>query len=48
MVVLIVVCVLLPSLTILASVLWGWKHGTLVETPQDRYDLDFERIVNRI
>ncbi len=48
MIILMVVGILLPSVTILAAIVWGWRHGTLNETAQDRYDWDFERIVSRI
>ncbi len=48
MIVLAVISVILPAVMILATVIWGWKNGTLSETDQDRYDWDFERIVNRI
>ena len=48
MIVLAVISVILPAVMILATVIWGWKNGTLSETAQDRYDWDFERIVNRI
>ncbi len=46
--VLVIVGPILPSLTILVSVIWGWRNGTLTETTQDRYDWDFERIVSQI
>ena len=48
MIVLVVVGVLLPSAAILVTILWGWRHGTLKETTQERYDWDFEQIVSRI
>ncbi len=48
MLVLVVVGVLIPAVTILSAVVWGAIHGTLAETPQDRYDWDFEQIVRRI
>lgn len=43
-----VIGVLFPSTIILATVAWGWRHGTLSETPQERYDWDFEQIVRRL
>ncbi len=48
MIVLVIVGALLPAVTILTAVAWGWRHGTLIETPQDRDDWEFERIVSRI
>jgi hypothetical protein len=27
---------------------WGWVNGTLVETPQERVDYQFEQIVQRL
>ena len=48
MIVLAVVGVILPAVTILTVVGWGWRHGTLTETRQDRDDWEFERIVGRI
>ncbi len=48
MIVVAIVGVLLPSIAILVATLWGWRHGTLFETAQDRYDWDFEQIVRRI
>lgn len=47
MIVLLVVSVLIPSATILSAVMWGWRNGTLGESAQDRFDWDFEQIVNR-
>ncbi len=41
------VLLVLPVLTILGSVAWGWKNDTLVETAQERNDWEFERIVRR-
>jgi hypothetical protein len=43
-----VIGVLLPFTIILATVAWGWRHGTLSETPQERYDWEFEQIVRRV
>jgi len=43
-----VIGVLFPLTIILATVAWGWRHGTLSETPQERYDWDFEQIVRRV
>jgi hypothetical protein len=40
--------VVTPVLTIVASVAWGWRNGTLAESPQERMDWEFERIVRRI
>ncbi len=48
MIVLVLVGALLPSMTILVIILWGWRHGTLRETPQERNDWEFEQIVRRI
>jgi hypothetical protein len=48
MIVLPVALLLLPSMAILATIAWGWRHGTLSETPQERYDWEFEQIVRRI
>lgn len=48
MIVVVVVGVLLPLMTILATVAWGWRHGTLIETPQERSDREFEEIVRRM
>lgn len=39
--------VVLPVLTIVSSLAWGWKHGTLTESAQDRCDWEFEKIVRR-
>ncbi len=39
------VLLLLPTVTILAIVAWGWRHGTLSETLQERFDWEFEQIV---
>ncbi|MDH3605616.1 MAG: hypothetical protein OER12_01320 [Acidimicrobiia bacterium] len=47
MIVLAVIGALIPALTILLAVGWGWRNGTLVESAQDRVDWDFERIVDR-
>lgn len=33
---------------ILGALAWGWAHGTLVETPQERIDHQFELIVRRL
>ena len=41
------IVVAVPVFTILTSVAWGWKNGTLVETAQERTDWEFERIVSR-
>lgn len=43
-----VILVVAPVLTIVTSVAWGWRNGTLVESPQERIDREFERIVRRI
>jgi hypothetical protein len=48
MIVLPVALLLLPTVTIVAVTVWGWKHNTLGETTQERYDWEFERIVQRI
>ncbi len=48
MIVVVVVSVVLPTVTILVAILWGWRHGTLKETTQERYDWDFEQIVRHI
>ncbi len=48
MIVLAVVVVLIPAATIVLAVAWGWKHGTLSESPQDLYDWDFERMIEHI
>jgi len=48
MIVLVLVSALLPSMIILVIILWGWRHGTLRATPQERNDWEFERIVRRI
>lgn len=47
MIVLVFIGVIIPTAMIVAAVLWGWKNGTLTETPQDRYDWDFEQLVAR-
>ncbi len=39
------IVVAVPILTILSSVAWGWRNGTLVETTQERTDWEFEMIV---
>lgn len=37
------------SLAVMAfAVAWGWRNGTLAETPQERYDHEFERIAARL
>ena len=48
MIILPVVLVLLPTMTIVAMFAWGWRHGTLAESPQERYDRQFAEIVSRI
>jgi hypothetical protein len=30
------------------TVAWAWRSGTLFETPQERYDHEFERITQRL
>ena len=30
------------------AVAWAWRSGTLFETPQERYDHEFERITQRL
>lgn len=47
MIVVAVFGLIIPVVMILAMVAWGWKHGTLSETEQERYDLTFEGIVER-
>ena len=33
---------------ILSALAWGWANGTLVETPQERIDHQFELIVRQL
>ena len=33
---------------ILGVVAWAWANGTLVETPQERIDHQFELIIRRL
>ena len=33
---------------IAGTVAWAWRWGTLFETPQERYDHEFERITQRL
>lgn len=33
---------------ILSALTWGWANGTLVETPQERVDYQFELIVRQL
>ena len=42
-----VVGVLLPSAVIVTIPAWGWRHGTLIETGQERDDWEFEKIIRR-
>lgn len=44
----VVVGMLVPFVTILATLVWAWRQGTLRETGQERYDRHFEQIVRRI
>jgi hypothetical protein len=30
------------------TVVWAWRSGTLFETPQERYDHEFERITHSL
>lgn len=30
------------------TVAWAWRSGTLFETPQERYDHEFERITHSL
>jgi hypothetical protein len=51
---------LLPAMAVLSSfvvasvgvivgaVAWGWRNGTLGETPQERFDREFDRIARRL
>ena len=32
----------------LGALAWGWAHGTLVESPQERIDHQFELIVRKL
>ena len=32
----------------LGAVVWAWANGTLVETPQERIDRQFDQIVRHI
>ncbi len=47
MIVVAVVGLIIPLVIILSSVAWGWKHGTLSETEQERYDEAFMEVVRR-
>lgn len=33
---------------VLATVAWAWANGTLGETPQERFDRQFESIVRQL
>lgn len=33
---------------VLGAIAWGWANGTLVESPQERVDHEFEFIVSRL
>jgi hypothetical protein len=38
----------MPMLTILTSVGWAWRTGSLAESPAERTEWEFEKIVRRI
>ena len=33
---------------VLGAFVWGWTNDTLMETPQERFDHQFEAIVRRL
>jgi hypothetical protein len=33
---------------VLGAFVWGWANGTLGETPQERFDRQFELIVRQL
>ena len=46
-----VLVALVPVLALMivtAALAWGWPNGTLHTTEQERFDMEFERIVRRL
>ena len=42
------VLVLIAGTIVAMALVWAWRHGSLRTTEQERYDMEFERIVRRL